>query len=141
VSTTRHADVTRGKSLAELILSGGYRADRHWELVLKSSRPEGIEEHIWRDIVSQAKAYLRRKMGDERREAEKLLAFQLDLTPDEDAAYEEMISAPNLTDDMRTRLRNRSQVEKRTDVIVGRLHPLVLWDIMHPEDMAPTAVD
>ena len=130
VSSKRQKGVRKGKSLAELIASGGYRADRHWRLVLEGSKPDGVSDHVWQEIVVQAKGHLRKRMGDERRRAEVLLA-QTDLTPQEIAAYEQLLNdLPQPVGDPTDNylafvdsLRRRPDYERKLHVKVGVLNP------------------
>lgn len=91
VANSRQKGVSKGKSLGELIASGGFRADRHWRLVLEGSQPDGVPDDAWEEIVGQARAYVRKKMGEERRRAEAVLAAT-ELTPQEIAAYESLLA-------------------------------------------------
>jgi hypothetical protein len=139
VSSRRQKRVSNKKSLAELIASGGFRADRHWKLVLEESRPKGVPDRQWREIVARAKAHLRKKTGEERREAERLLAATA-LTPQEVAAYEQLLAGlprPTQPSDaygaMITSLRHRPDFEKKVHVRMGMLNP---FDRLKAEELA-----
>jgi hypothetical protein len=128
VDSDRQKRVSRGKSLGELIASGTFRADRHWRLVLEGSQPPGVPDHEWRKIVSQAKAHLRKKMGEERRAAERAL-LATDLTDAEQARYVAMVEelmreVPNAIAEVIEWLLNRSDYEKRVALQLGQLNPM-----------------
>jgi hypothetical protein len=136
VSSKRQNRVSKGKSLAELFASGGLRPDRHWELILEGSQPDGVPDHEWREAVAQAKAHLRKRTGEERRRAEALLAATA-LTPEEIAAYEQLLSEiPNpdgVNDPLIEGLRHRPDFEKKMHVRMGMLNPL---DVLKAEELA-----
>lgn len=115
------------KSLPELIASGGFRPDRHWHLVVGADQPKGVPEHTWNEIVSNAKAFARRKIEAEKRAALALAELADELSPDEDAAHEALLEC--LTDDVAERLRDRPVSIKRIDVNVQMLNP---FDVLRP---------
>jgi hypothetical protein len=138
VSAEGQRRVSTKKSLAELIASGGFRADRHWKLVLEGSQPAGVPDHAWAEIVRLSKAHLQKQMGAERREAEKLLA-KSDLTDAEQARYAGMIEeltceVPDAIPEVIRWLIERPDYEKRVALATGQLNPLDWFAAMseHP---------
>jgi hypothetical protein len=115
------------KSLPELIASGGFRPDRHWHLVVGTEQPKGVPDHTWNEIVSKAKAYARRKIEAEKRQALALAELADKFSPDEEAAYEALLEG--LSDDAAERLRDRPVSIKRIDANVQMLNPL---DMLRP---------
>lgn len=115
------------KSLSELLASGGFRPDRHWHLVVGAEQPKGMPDQTWNEIVNKAKAYARRKIDAEKRQALALAEFADELSPDEEAAHEALLDG--LPDEVAERLRERPASIKRIDVNVQMLNPL---DVLRP---------
>jgi hypothetical protein len=130
--------MARQKSLAELIAQGNFRADRHWKLVLEGDQPAGVSDHAWAEIVKLSKAHLQKQMGEERREAERLLATS-DLSDADQARYAAMIEelkreVPDAIPEVITWLVERPDTDKRCALATGQLNPLDWFAAMgeHP---------